>query len=521
MLHKIGKKLTVALATFALAMGTLLYAVPAFAAASDGSIAVTGNGPFASISVYQMFSQNDSNSYVLNDKWEDFFTTDAGSGGIGLTADDADLSNAAYTYIRGLGNDDAEGMAAFAKQAAAWAAAHSIQATATPSATANADGTSKTATASSLAYGYYLVVPSPEGSTDQTDPSRGTDALLVNVNSATPVAIDLKTVYPTIQKVVNGSDKHASASVGESLPFTLTSMVPDVSGYTNGYQFAIQDTLSEGLTLDKASVKVEIGGTDVTSSCVITYRQDVGNTFVINFGTEDTALGAGEYDASNLFTGKAGETITVTYTAMLNTSASLAGTGKDNTNSAKVIYSNGPALGDLYASAEVFTHQYTFNFDLEKTDGTNPLAGATFQLKDAKGNVISLVATGSSNTYRPAMGDETASAVTEVTTPTDGVIHFVDLAEGSYTLTETKAPEGYNKAADTTVTIAAEYNTDGTLQSWSVNNNGQNPVEIVNNAGILLPGTGGVGTVVFTVVGVVAIVGGTAWMMTRRARRNS
>lgn len=480
MLHKIGKKLTVALATFALAMGTLLYAVPAFAAASDGSIAVTGNGPFASISVYQMFSQNDSNSYVLNDKWEDFFTTDAGSGGIGLTADDADLSNAAYTYIRGLGNDDAEGMATFAKQAAAWAAAHSIQATATPSATANADGTSKTATASSLAYGYYLVVPSPEGSTDQTDPSRGTDALLVNVNSATPVAIDLKTVYPTIQKVVNGSFNHASASVGDSLPFTLTSMVPDVSGYTNGYQFAIQDTLSEGLTLDKDSVKVEIGGTDVTSSCIIQYGQDLGNTFVINFGTVDTALGAGKYDATSLFTGKAGETITVTYTATLNTSAVLAGTGKDNTNSAKVIYSNGPTVNDLYASAEVFTHQYTFNFDLEKTDGTNPLAGATFQLKDAKGNVISLVATGSSNTYRPAVGDETAGAVTEVTTPADG-----------------------------------------TLQSWSVNNNGQNAVEIVNNAGILLPGTGGMGTVVFTVAGVVAIVGGTAWMMTRRARRNS
>ncbi len=519
MLHKIGKNLTVALATFALAMGTLLYAVPAFATASDGSIAVTGNGPFASISVYQMFAQNDANSYVLNDAWKDFFTTDAGSGGIGLTADDADLSNAAYTYIRGLGNDDAEGMATFAKQAAAWAAAHSVTATATPSATANADGTSKTATASSLAYGYYLVVPSPEGSTDQTDPSRGTDALLVNVNSATPVAIDLKTVYPTIQKVVNGSDKHASASVGDSLPFTLTSMVPDVSGYANGYQFAIQDTLSEGLTLDDGSVKVMIGGTDVTSSCIIQYGQGTGNTFVINFGTK--SLAAGKYDATDLFTGKAGQAITVTYTAMLNTSASLASTGKDNTNSAKVIYSNGPTVDDLYASAEVFTHQYTFNFDLEKTDGTNPLAGATFQLKDAKGNVISLIATGSSNTYRPAMGDETASAVTEVTTPADGTIHFVDLGEGSYTLAETKAPEGYNKAADTTVTIAAEYNTDGTLQSWSVNNNGENAVEIVNNAGILLPGTGGMGTVAFTVVGVVAIVGGTAWMMTRRARRNS
>lgn len=67
MLQTIGKKLTVAMAAFALALGALFSATPAFAAGTDGSIAVTGNGPFASISVYQMFAQNDVNSYVLND----------------------------------------------------------------------------------------------------------------------------------------------------------------------------------------------------------------------------------------------------------------------------------------------------------------------------------------------------------------------------------------------------------------------------------------------------------------------
>ena len=187
MLQTISKRLMTALTAIALTMGILLSATPAFAAGTDGSIEVTGNGPFASISVYQMFAQNDANSYVLNDAWKDFFTTDAGSGGIGLTADDADLSNAAYTYIRGLGNDDAEEMATFAKQAAVWAAAKSVPVTKTQNV---AEGT-KTATASNLEYGYYLVVPSPEGSTDQTSPSRGTDALLVNVNNAASVTIDL------------------------------------------------------------------------------------------------------------------------------------------------------------------------------------------------------------------------------------------------------------------------------------------------------------------------------------------
>ena len=135
----------------------------------------------------------------------------------------------------------------------------------------------------------------------------------------------------------------------------------------------------------------------------------------------------------------------MTYTATLNTSASLASTGKDNTNSAKGVLLQRPDRGrplcvrrDLHVSVHV-------QLDLKKTDGTNPLAGATFQLKDAQGNVINLVATGSSNTYRPAMADEASNAVTEVTTPTDGTIHFIDLAEGSYMLTETKAPEGLTR----------------------------------------------------------------------------
>lgn len=43
-------------------------------------------------------------------------------------------------------------------------------------------------------------------------------------------------------------------------------------------------------------------------------------------------------------------------------------------------------------------------------------------------------------------------------------------------------------------------------------------VEVVNHAGTILPGTGGIGTVVFTVAGVVLVVAGVAWAMRRRQR---
>ena len=206
----------------------------------------------------------------------------------------------------------------------------------------------------------------------------------------------------------------------------------------------------------------------------------------------------------------------MTYTATLNESAAVA---TDEPNTVKVIYSNKPGTDGTGESGESKTHQYTFKFDLNKTDGTNGLAGAHFKLQDSEGADIKLVSAGVDDTYRPAKTEEESSAFTEVITPVGGVIHFTGLAAGTYQLVETVPPEGYNRVTDPIeVKIEASYNEDGTLKSWTVNKNGQNAVEVVNHAGTLLPGTGGIGTVIFTVAGIVLIVAGVAWAMRRRQR---
>lgn len=516
MLQSIGKKMMVALATIAMVVGSLLTTTPAFAQGSDGSIAVTGNDGFQGIAVYQMFNEEGAGGtakYVLNTAWNDFFTTAAEQGGIGLKATGEDLSDAAYTYVKGLGQTDDKAVSDFAKKAAAWATAKSITATKN----ANVGGGTKTATVSDLAYGYYLVVPNPKGSTDQTDPFRGTDAMLVNVNSSTTVKMELKTVYPTVDKKVEDNANHASASVGDTLVFTLTSTVPDISEYTKVYQFSFVDTLSEGLTFNKGSVAVKINGTPVNTTDY--HVSTDGQTITINFGVAGSGLLDGKYDATSLFTGKAGQAITVTYTATLNENAVVA---TDELNTVKVVYSNNPGTNGTGESGESKTHQYTFGFDLNKTDGTNGLAGAKFQLKKGD-DVIKLIAVaGQKNTYRPAKAHEMNSgAITEVTTPESGVIHFTGLAEGTYKLVETEAPQGYNKVTDPIeVKIEATYHENGILESWTVNKNGQNAVEVVNHAGTLLPDTGGIGTVVFTVAGAAIVIAGAAWCIGRRKQQN-
>lgn len=525
MLKNMKAKALALLAALAMMLGLgAIAATPALAVvAGTGSLTVTGNDAFASVDAYQMFvvqgGTEGSAKYVLNGAWNDFFSSTNLTGFPADVAED-DLSDAAFTYIKGLGDDDTEKVNAFAKTAAAWAAEHLSESSAPTKVSANADDGTNQAALSNLAFGYYLVVPNPKGSTPDTNhQNRGTDAMLVNVSQSAQT-MKLKTVYPTVEKKVN-HDNHANASVGDTLNFTLTSTVPDTSEYTDSYQFAFKDTLSKGLTFGNIT-SITIGETTLNAGTDYKLTQTVddgtGETkLCIDFGTES----GGIYNAKDLFDGKAGQKITVTYTATLNEKAQVQ---IDQTNTVKVVYSNNPGTNGTGESGESKTHQYTFGFNLKKTDGTNPLAGAHFKLQDSEGTDIKLVSAGA-DTYRPAKTDEmdSDSATTEVTTPTGGVIHFTGLAAGTYQLVETAAPEGYNKVTKPiSVTIEATYKDDGTLNTWSVKLGDEvqqdQTVEVVNHAGTLLPGTGGIGTVIFTVAGIVLVVAGVAWAMRRRQR---
>lgn len=548
MLKNMKAKALALLAALAMMLGLGAVAIaPAYADENTGTLTVTSTNPAVAdktVSAWRMFDITVSGEggsaaygYTLRSEWHDFFIGEDPKVTIpGIT--EQNLSEKAYEYVKGLtggsSSNEAEGgdtynsgdLADFAKKAADWAQDNSAKVANVKLSDATFSGSDSAYAAKfdNVPYGYYVVRPAA-GSTDVIEPIRGTDAMLVAVAQSDPVNVALKSVYPTVEKTVQNGEvapgDHTSAQVGDKLTFTLTSKVPDVSEY-NKYQFSFVDTLSKGLTFNN-DVTVKIGTDRVEAGNYNVSTADGGDdaeVVTIKLGTESESI----YDAKSLFDGKAGQTITVTYTATVNSDAAV--NGQDNPNSAHVEYSNNPGTNETGTSEDDQTHQYTFGFDITKVDGANPdtkLPNAEFELQDASGAKIEVIAVADTSvpTFRPKLESEAAAEANTIKTDNNGKLAFVGLKEGTYKLVETKAPDGYNKLTDPIeIVIKANYHEDGTLDTWTASikdtaSPSGSSIEVQNKKGTLLPGTGGMGTVIFTVIGVALIALGVVWSLKR------
>ena len=532
------KKVFAAAAAIATVFGLAATTVATANAADGATLTVsTADAKFVgkTVNAYKMFSAtvggegaNKAVSYTLTDTWKPFFMDSTASGLNGAT--DANVNDKANEYVSELAGDN---LVAFATKASNWAQTQAKNITADKTATVSAGATNGnyTATFTGLDYGYYVVAV-PGATLANTS---GQYATLVSVDS-TNVNANIKGSLPTVDKKVqvngNGADT-ADAKIGDTLTFTLTSTIPDMSAYDT-YTFNFKDTLSKGLTYgDITSVTVE--GVDAplvkdTDYTVTTTPAAAGNTL----------LTVGMTDFKNKQQTNAGKKITVTYTATLNENAVVGGAG--NVNSATIQYSNDPSSTGTGESEPDKVRVFTYGFTVDKYTGDNyndaatRLAGAEFTLT-AKGDTSAIkfvqVNAGSATEdaiYRVAKAGETAGTTTTITTPANGKVVFQGLKNGEYTLTETKAPAGYNKLAsaigvkvngsndgtDTTnATVNITYNNDNNDTTYDQTaSNGVIPVQ--NKSGAILPGTGGMGTIAFTVIGVLVIALGVAWTLKRK-----
>lgn len=416
---------------------------------------------FKAYRVFDVTKNGDKYGYAMTDNFVEFFN------GKGHTTD-----NAAYNYANGNQGNIANELKEYI-------------ATKNTTEDASATATQGNATFPSLADGYYIIVPS--GGTFSPN--------LVTVAETETKTVNLKGKEPTAEKKVENQD-WASAQVGKKVTFKVTSQVPDMTGKKN-YVFRLKDTLSKGLTMNVNDFKsVKIGEAALTKDSDYTVKVEPGTK------AETTDLVV-EINGFEKYNGQAGSNIVFEYQAEVNKDAV---TVKNATNEAHVEYGNDPnQMGSSQPDkVKVYTHTLTIT-KVDGKDNQTSLAGAEFELYEgspAQGSAIKLVqenAVDGNNVYRVADTTD-QNTITKVVSPENGKIVIKGLKDGKYTLKETKAPDGYNKGGDTTITIKAESNNEG--ETITVKGN---EVTVENNSGIQLPSTGGMGTIIFVAAGVCVV----------------
>lgn len=341
-----------------------------------------------------------------------------------------------------------------------------------------------------LDLGYYLV-----------DSSVGSLCVLNTTNPDLTIAE--KNGVPSVEKGVkniqNGTyGTSNNASIGDTVYFQTT-----ITAQPGAQNYVLHDKMAKGLTLKNDSIVVKKGESPVeTSDYTLKTSGFIDDcTFEIVFG--QTFCDGLQKD----------EKITVTYSATLNENAVIAGEG--NKNETKLKYGDSQETQPSVTNTKTFKMD-VFKFYIDKNDLTTEkgLADAKFTLsKNPNGtDPIKLIDKGS-NTYRVAKKDET-NTITEVITPDNGRFTIQGLGAGTYYLTETKQPDGYNKLKNP-VTVVID--NDGNVKVDGAN---ADPVKVLNKTGTVLPSTGGVGTTMIYLVGAVLVLGSGVVLATKRRVKN-
>lgn len=349
------------------------------------------------------------------------------------------------------------------------------------------------------------------------------------------ITITVKNEKPDLTKEVkdrtNGNWKHDSDyNVGDMVPYKITVKVP--SNITSLKYFTVTDTPTN-LEDDVNTVEVKCEDTDVENNAY-TVAETTDKGFTVTF------------DPAKM-TDYAGKELVITYNAKLLDTAKTTTDG--NPNTAKLEYSNKilPGQDDTdnpntpdnpndepgKDAIEDNAIVYTFKLNIiKKANSANgdALADVQFDLyKEVPAGTKGAISADDAK----AAGLDTSRAwikvAADLTTDAKGQVSCSGLANGTYYLVETKTVEGYNLLkAPVEVTLEVAYTTT-TRDEYYIDKNsvktlvkhevttkefkedsktsdGTHPETIINKKGFQLPTTGGMGTILFSVAGVLVMI---------------
>ena len=469
------------MALFAALALVLAMAVPAFAATGKGTdnngvITVKGAIADKEYKIYRIFdlesfdSSKNAYSYKVNSDWSSFSASDyftLENGYVKWTAENTETVAAGFAVAAKTYLDENP----------------SIQPVETKTATATG------VKFENLPLGYYLVVTNV--------------GALCSLNTTAPsVEIREKNGVPTVdKKIVEGSElvSDNDASIGDTVKYETTINVLDAE--PTGY--VLHDRM-ENLELVEDSIAVKIGDRTLskdTDYSVSTTNED-GCTFEITFNA-----------TANL---KTNDVVKVTYSAKVAASAIIGGEG--NLNKTYLKY------GDK-TSSESGAKTFVWKFDIFKYTMTGEqktqLADAEFILYKQVESATKYAQFDNAGRLTKWVDSEEDATILKSKANANTVVS--GLGSGTYCLKEIEAPKGYNKLADPiTIEISSSKTAGENLTATVKQNNTQTSgtIEVLNNAGTTLPGTGGIGTTIFYLIGGGLMVAAAVLLIAKKRMEN-
>lgn len=366
----------------------------------------------------------------------------------------------------------------------------------------------------------------------------------ITVSGASGTTITVNNEKPDMEKKVQDREtsewvNESDYNVGDTIQYKITVNVP--ANITELKEFVLTDTPTN-LTDDVGSIKIQCNGTDIDGNAYSAVKEGEDG-FKITFNTANM----GAY---------ADKDLVITYNAVLKDSALTTTAGNPNTATLK--YSNeilpGTTPGNPSGepgSAEIKDNAvvYTFKLSVLKTDGANkPLQGVKFDLyKEVSEGTEGAERGNSDNGLDQDKFWKKIAA--DLTTGSDGKISKGGLANGTYYLVETKTNEGYNLLkAPVKVDLSIEYKTSFTeVKAWEkidgvwtlvkheinvdnttfTGNDKETPLDgnltttVINKKGFQLPTTGGAGTLLASLIGILLMGGGAFVFISSRKRKSA
>ena len=344
----------------------------------------------------------------------------------------------------------------------------------------------------------------------------------------------------SLTDITDGFEHIATASVGDTVDYQIISTLPTITSKASSLsEYTYVDTLSKGICYNKNDVVIEffrdagctdkIATWDESSGKFAVAYDDAANTMTIRM----TETGLSEInEAAAVYTdsvkrGYSDCTMRITYAATLTADAKMGDT--DNPN--EVVLTWRRTNNTYFDTFKDCCHVYTYGIDVLKqfSDNGGNLRNVKFTLHNDIDDVFVIAEQKDGVYYAKGFAAKKGDATTFIPNA-QGHIVVKGLEDDTYSLTETATDKGYILLKDA-VKIVIKTSENGQcekcgakLLTASATVNGKDvtmtdgnaivPLTVVNNPGFDLPKTGGYGTWMFTIGGVL-LLGAAAFIVIR------